>query len=166
MSRKSERKRRMTKREINRSNPRQKDLDTARGISGRRRARRELSVRKARRGPAVETPACRGEGPKGGRSPRMACLPASPHTVDGIPGQDMTRGEGAESARVFGMWTDLEAILVGRFCPLRHTVLRKSLKRGSHKGDKSEDYCDYCDYCTLLGRFMRENLPIKSQSSQ
>ena len=72
MSRKSERKRRMTKRERNRSNPRQKDLDTARGISGRRRASRDLSLIKARRGPVVETPACGGEGPKGARkgSPR------------------------------------------------------------------------------------------------
>ena len=65
---------------------------------------------------------------------RMACLAAAVNQVYGIPGQEMTRGEGAESARVFGMWTDLEAILVGRFCPLRHTVLRKSLKRGSQKG--------------------------------
>ena len=37
-------------------------------------------------------------------------------------GQEMTRGEGVESARGVSMWTDLEAILVGRFYTFRNTV--------------------------------------------
>lgn len=50
------------------------------------------------------------------------------YTVYGIPGQEMTRGKGAESARGVGMWTDLEAIVVGRFYTFRDTVLRKPQK--------------------------------------
>ena len=40
-------------------------------------------------------------------------------------GQEMTRGEGVESARGVGMWTDLEAILVGRFFHFGDTVSQK-----------------------------------------
>ena len=39
-------------------------------------------------------------------------------------GQDLTRGEGRQSARLFANGTDLEAILIGRFYQLLDTVLR------------------------------------------
>ena len=40
-------------------------------------------------------------------------------------GQDLTRGEGRQSARLFANGTDLEPILIGRNYQLRDTVLRK-----------------------------------------
>ena len=63
----------------------------------------------------------------------MACLPASLQTVYGIPDQELAQEGGAESARVFGIGTDLEANLVGRFYAFRNTVLRKCSKRGSKR---------------------------------
>ena len=53
-----------------------------------------------------------------GRSPTSHAWHAWPRPLNevyGKPGQEMTRGKGAESARGVGMWTDLEAIVVGRF---------------------------------------------------
>ena len=39
--------------------------------------------------------------------------------------EDMARGVGAKSARVFNMWFTFEAMLVSRFGAFRDTVLRK-----------------------------------------
>ena len=86
--------------------------------------------------------------------------------VKGRHGQEMTRGEGAESARGVGMWTDLEAILVGRFYTFRNTVLRKRPKRGVQKMKNLAGDCGDCGDCGFLGRVIREYLPIKPQSPQ
>ena len=59
----------------------------------------------------------------------------------------MTRGKGAESARGVGMWTDLEAIVVGRFYTFRDTVLRKPPKWGVQKVENLTGYCGYCGDC-------------------
>ena len=150
----------------NGSNPRQKDVDTSRGISGRRRASRDLSVRNARRGSVVEAYDISVP------TDLMRCGPTrGRHALGsrGLPrasGQEMTRGEGAESARVFGMWTDLEAILVGRFCQFLDTVLRKLPKRGSQKVTNLAGDCGDCGDCDFIGRFSPINFPRTVQSPQ
>ena len=77
----------------------------------------------------------------------------------GIPGQDMARGEGAESARVFGIWTDLEVICLGCFCQFLDTVLRKCPERGSQKVTNRTDCCDDCDGCDFQWRVSPLDLP-------
>ena len=76
----------------------------------------------------------------------------------GIPGQEMTQGEGAQSARLFGMWTDLEVILVGGFYPFLGTVLRKWSKRGSPKVSNRAGGCGGCGGCDFQGRSIRDTL--------
>ena len=83
--------------------------------------------------------------------------------VYGIPGQEMTRGKGAESARGVGMWTDLEASLVGRFKTFRDTVLRKPPKWGVQKVKKLAGYCGYCGDCGFNWRSSLINLLRKVQ---
>ena len=50
--------------------------------------------------------------------------------------EDIARGVGAKSVRVFSMWFTFEAILVGRFRALRETVLRKCPKMRRPKVSK------------------------------
>ena len=74
--------------------------------------------------PAAHGVAARGAAEQGGvpegegEDPRGGAQPLTHGMLARVPkhGIRYTRGEGAESARVFGMWTDLKAILVGRFC--------------------------------------------------
>ena len=61
-----------------------------------------------------------------------ACMPVCVPNRS-LASEDMARGGGGQSARVFGIGVILDPILVVGFWPSLHTVLRKVLKRGWQK---------------------------------